>query len=353
MPRVTVLMPFRDADRWLDQAVGSILAQTEPDWELVAVDDGSRDAGASILAARARREPRIRTASTSPSRRGLVEALNLGLSLASAPLLARMDADDVAAPTRLQRQCAALDADPSLFAVACKVRAFPREALQDGMRRYIEWQNGLATPEQIARDRFVESPVLHPSTVMRTQQLRALLGGWRDAGWPEDWDLFLRALSAGCRIGRVDEVLVSWRLHDRQATRVDPRYGEGRLLACRAHHLAGELQARGVRGGCAHAADARALWLLGAGPVGKGLCKVLAGQGVVVDGLVDVDPRKIGGRVRHAGRSWPVISMDELFVARPRPFAISAVGRPGGREDVRALLAARGWREADDYVVAA
>jgi glycosyltransferase involved in cell wall biosynthesis len=345
--RVTILMPVRDAGRWLGECLDSIVGQSESDWDLVAIDDGSRDDSRALLDARAGCDARIRVASTSPGRRGLVAALNAGLALARSPLLARMDADDVADPRRLERQCAALDADTSLFAAACKVDPFPDSQLGDGMRRYVDWQNGLLAPDQIARDRFVESPVLHPSTIMRTAALRDSLGGWRETGWPEDWDLFLRALAAGLRIGRVNEVLLAWRLHGRQATRVDPRYGEDRLMACRAHHLANELRQRSV--GCA----GRPLWILGAGPVGKSLCKLLAIEGVVPAGLVDVDPRKIGGRVRDGVRAWPVVSMDALFTASPRPYAISAVGRPGGRTDVRGLLSERGWRELEDYLVAA
>jgi len=340
-------MPVRDASRWLGQCLDSIDGQSEPDWELIAVDDGSRDDSRAILDTRARRDARIHVSSTPPGQHGLVCALNAGLALAGSLLLARMDADDVADPRRLERQCAALDADASLFATACKVEPFPDSELGDGMRRYVEWQNGLLAPDEIARDRFVESPVLHPSTTMRTAVLRESLGGWRDTGWPEDWDLFLRALAAGLRIGRVNEVLLAWRLHAFQATRVDPRYGEDRLMACRVHHLAGALRERSV------GSLGRPLWILGAGPVGKSLCKSLALEGVEASGLVDVDPRKIGGRVRDGARTWPVVSMDALFAASPRPYAISAVGRPGGRADVRGLLAERGWTELEDYLVAA
>jgi hypothetical protein len=95
------------------------------------------------------------------------------------------------------------------------------------------------------------------------------------------------------------------------------------------------------------------VWILGAGPVGKSLAKQLAHSGLVVAGLVDVDPRKIGGIVRDGDRSWSVTSMHELFAFSSRPFAIAAVGRPGGRKRIRALLARHGWIEMTDFVVAA
>ena len=238
----------------------------------------------------------------------------------------------------------ALDDDPQLFGVACRVVAHPPGAAGDGMQRYLDWQNSLHTPEEIARDRFIESPVLHPSVMMRTAPLREQLAGWQDRGWAEDWDLFLRALAAGLRISRVDDPLLAWRVHDRQATRADPRYTEERLLDCRAHHLSRHL--------CAAFSD-RPVWILGAGPVGKSLCKALAGEGLEVGGLVDVDPRKVGGRVRAGRREWPVVAMETLFDVTPRPFAVWAVGRPGGRAGLRALMRDRGWEEGHDFVCAA
>lgn len=341
-PRVSVLMPVRDAEPWLNEALDSIVAQSETDWELVAVDDGSNDLSRAILENRARSDRRVSVISSGG--RGLVAALNLGLERARAPMLARMDADDIAGSRRLELQCAALDDDPQLFGVACRVVAHPPGAAGDGMQRYLDWQNSLHTPEEIARDRFIESPVLHPSVMMRTAPLREQLAGWQDRGWAEDWDLFLRALAAGLRISRVDDPLLAWRVHDRQATRADPRYTEERLLDCRAHHLSRHL--------CAAFSD-RPVWILGAGPVGKSLCKALAGEGLEVGGLVDVDPRKVGGRVRAGRREWPVVAMETLFDVTPRPFAVWAVGRPGGRAGLRALMRDRGWEEGHDFVCAA
>lgn len=344
MPAVSILMPVRDAERWLDEALASIDVQTLADWELIAVDDGSRDGTRRMLAAAARADERVRVLETRDAARGIVPALNTGLAVARGRYLARMDADDVAHPERLLRQVGALESDPSLFAVTCRVQAFPAADVSDGMRRYLAWQNSLLDPAELARDRFVESPLLHPTATLRTEVLRSQLDGWHDAAWAEDWDLFQRAFERGLRIARVPEVLMSWRLHPDQATRNDPRYSEERFRAARAHYLARWLE-REARG--------RPLWLLGAGTDGKRLARALADRGAEPAGFVDVDPRKIGGRVRHGDHMWPVIAMAELFAANPRPFAVSTVGRRGGRDDVRALLAGEGWRESVDFVVAA
>lgn len=336
-------MPFRDAGRWIARAVRSIQGQTDADWELVAVDDGSRDQSRGAVEALAASDPRIRILETSPGGRGIVAALNLGLGDVRGRLLARMDADDLSLPTRLAKQRAALEQASSLFGVACQVAALPAKS-GSGMRRYLAWQNGLCTREELARERFVESPLIHPSVMMRTATLRERLGGWRECGWPEDWDLFLRAFDAGLRFERVPEVLLRWRLHPGQLTRNDPRYSAERILTARAHYLSRYL--------CG-AVRSRPCWILGAGPTGKRLVKALAREQSEIAGLVDVDPKKIGGIIRDGARRWPVISSEAFLALRSRPFAVAAVGSPQGRERVRAFLMAAGWREDQDFVVAA
>lgn len=338
-------MPVRDAGSWLGESLASVLAQTEGDFELLAVDDGSGDASRGILEEQAARDARIRVLATTPGRRGISAALNLALAEAAAPLLARMDADDRMHPRRLELQAGALEADASLFGVASRATAFPDHDATDGMRAYLDWQNGLLTPEEIARDRFIESPVLHPSVMLRTATTREALQGWREVDWPEDWDFFVRAFEAGLRIARLPERLLDWRLHQAQATRVHARYSEDALLEARATFLARYLEPV--------LKQDRALWVLGAGPVGKALVKALARSGVVAHGLADVDPRKIGGVVRGAGRRWRVVEHRTLRSMSPRPFAVSAVAGAAARGRVRAELAAWGWTEMQDFVVAA
>lgn len=337
-------MPARDAAEWIGEAIESIRAQTLGDWELIIVDDGSSDATSGILDDYRRREPRIRVFATSESDRGLVAALNRGLREVRGRYVARMDADDVAHLDRLAEQVEALEADASLAAVACSVEGFPPHAVGAGMQRYLAWQNALVTTDELARDRFVESPVVAPSLTLRTEYLRAVLGGWQEHGWPEDWDLVLRAFEAGGRIARVTSTLHRWRQHPWQTTRNDARYGADRLLRARAHYLARYLR---------QAAASRAIWLLGAGPVGKTLAEALFREGMTVAGFAEVDPRKIGNRVRRVGQWWPVIAMAELQTTRRTSYAVAAVGRSGARARIREALTAAGWVEARDFIAAA
>src|ERR1700675_3887238 len=99
-PAVSVVMCVRDGAPWVREAVESVLAQTAPDLELIVIDDGSTDATPAVLASI--RDPRLSVERQPPA--GLTRALNRALSLARAPLLARLDADDLAVPDRVARQ---------------------------------------------------------------------------------------------------------------------------------------------------------------------------------------------------------------------------------------------------------
>src|SRR5204862_5887387 len=132
---------------------------------VVAVDDGSTDDSGARLAGWAGRDRRVRVLRL-PAR-GLVAALDAGLAACRAPLVARMDADDLCHPERLAAQLAFLEAHPALGAVGTLVegRAVDGQPLGRGMARYLAWSNELREPAAIARARFIESPLVHPSVL--------------------------------------------------------------------------------------------------------------------------------------------------------------------------------------------
>ena len=331
-----MLLPVRDAAATLGACLDSLAAQDLHDHEVVAVDDGSRDASGDLLLARARSDPRLRVYRTPP--RGLVGALSLALGEARAPLVARMDADDVARGDRLTLQVERLERDASVDVLGSRVRlvACPGRAPGAGMRAYVEWQNGLLDHEAIARDRFVESPLAHPSVAMRTQALRGL-GGWRAFDGPEDYDLWLRAFDAGLRFAKLAETLVEWRDSPQRLTRTDPRYAPGRFLALKLEALA-----RGPLAG------GRPAVVWGAGPIGKAWSRALRGAGHEVQAFIEVDPRKVGGRIHGA----PVVGTGEALRLRG-PLHLAAVGQKGAREGIRAEASRLGLADGVDLFAVA
>lgn len=330
MPRVTILMPCRDAAAWLPEAIASLEAQTFRDYEVVAVDDGSRDDTPDILGTWARRDGRVHVLRSGGT--GLVAALELGLDAARGEIVARMDADDIAAPERLERQLALLDEHPDVAACGTGVRYFPRDRVRGGARRYERWINALVTPGEISRDIFVECPIAHPTLMVRRSVLLAV-GGYRDMGWPEDYDLVLRLWAAGHRMAKVPDVLLHWRERGERTSRTDPRYSPESFRRCKVHFLRRTLL-RGRTGAI--------VW--GAGPVGKAFSRELRRQGTPVLAFVDMDPRKIGQIIHDA----PVIE-PEAVDRFEGALILAAVGKPGGRAEIREELWARGLVEGVDF----
>jgi hypothetical protein len=210
-PLVTVLLPVRDGARYLDAALDSIRGQSLADIEILAVDDGSRDATPALLARHAAKDPRLRVLARPAE--GLVAALNLGLAAARAPLVARMDADDVAAPERLARQAAAFAARPALAALGTACRLIDAEGVPQGMLRFPE------APEAVHAALRHANCLAHPTVMLRRDAVLAL-GGYRPAfEMAEDYDLWLR-LSERHEVANLAEPLLDYREHPRQASRV-------------------------------------------------------------------------------------------------------------------------------------
>ena len=332
-PRVSILLPFRDAQATLPACLRSITRQTETRWQCVAVDDGSRDAGPALLQAAAAADPRFILMSRPHS--GLVSSLNAGLDACQGDVVARMDADDVMHRDRLGAQLAALDAAPELAALGSRVRFFPRSQLGAGTRRYEAWLNGLEGPDSVRRDAFVECPIAHPSLMIRSGVLRKF--GYRDMGWPEDYDLVLRLLAGGQKLAVHPRRLLGWREGPERLSRRGAEYALARFTACKAAHLAA---------GPLRASDRYVLW--GYGSTGRALCRALAQHGKAPSHIVEVHPRRLGKTIQGA----PVVAPGAIPSLPESPILVSVAGA-GPRSEIRASLAAMGLREGQRFFCAA
>ncbi|HEX7900176.1 MAG TPA: glycosyltransferase family 2 protein [Planctomycetota bacterium] len=318
MPRISILLPARNAAATLPAALRSIRRQTFKDWELVAVDDGSTDRTPELLEG---------TTLISTSGVGLVEALRRAAAVASAPLLARMDADDLMHPRRLELQLEGMK-DVDVLATRVRTRA------AEGMRRYVAWQNGLLTHEQITGAMFVESPIVHPSVLMRRTSFDRA-GGYRDAGWAEDYDLWQRLRESGARFGKRPETLLAWRDSPGRLTRTHPMYAEKAFYAAKLHYFLRHPLSRGP------------LVVWGAGPIGRAWMRDLKAAGREVAAAIDIDPKKIG-RVVAGG-----VGVVAPEAGLSRGVILGAVGSRGARDLIRARLVEAGLVEARDFLFVA
>lgn len=333
-PQVSVLMPAYNAAQTIVPALDSILRQTLMEIELVAVDDGSTDNTPAILDAYASRDPRVKLVHS--DHRGIVVALNAGIAQCQAPFIARMDADDISHPSRLELQLHYMMTHPDIAVCSCLVRLFPRRGLLGGLIHYENWINSLIKPEDIARDIFVESPMSHPSVMLRRDDLVAI-GGYQDHGWAEDYDLWLRYSENGKLFGKVERTLVWWRHAAGRLTFTDSRYSLENFLRAKAHYLSRRFEG-----------SQRPIILWGAGMIGRRILRHLIREGVDIRAVVDIDREKIGRTVRGK----PIMAREQLQ-EMDNPFVIAAVGSSTAREKIRTYLAAIGLAELSDFICAA
>jgi glycosyltransferase involved in cell wall biosynthesis len=205
-PRVDVLIPAFNAAATIENAVASVQAQTVRDIRIIIVDDGSTDATPDIVRSLAAADPRVLLVSRANG--GVVAAANTGLAHCAAPFFARLDADDRAAPDRLERQLAYLEANPDCVAVGGSVRHIDKAGRLVGTI-------GKAVPIDAADPYEVparEPHLIHPTLTARLDAVRRA-GGYRPVGYAEDSDLYWRLQEVG-RLHNMPEILGDYRLHD-------------------------------------------------------------------------------------------------------------------------------------------
>ncbi len=326
-PAVSVVLPVYNGADTLARAIESIQAQGHRDWELIVVDDGSKDGSAAIAAAFARLDPRIRLLQC--SHRGLVPTLNMGCVSARGDFIARMDADDVSHPDRFIRQLAWFAENPDGGLCGTHV-TMAGDAIGSGRRRYESWLNSNTTHEDIVRELFVECPMAHPAFMMRHAAFENI-GGYRDFDGPEDYDLVMRFWRGGYHLGNVPDVLLDWYEQPGRLSMTSPRYTETAFRQFKRRWLH---ESRITRG--------RPLYQWGAGEVGKRWLREWPPG--TLQAVADIRPSKIGQRIH----GYHVIRPED-FPAPGACFIVVAVGTPGARDEIRAHAKRLGFREGEDY----
>lgn len=204
-PRVSVVMPVHDAEPHVAGALTSILAQTFADFEVIVVDDRSTDGSLDTVREYERHDPRVRVV-VLDEQLGVAGALNVGISLATAPLLARMDADDIARPDRFALQVAEMDRDPEVGVLGGQIDVVGDDGAPEEM---FPWELPRTHDETVWRLLF-GCPICHPTVMMRMQVARDL-GGYDSTFANEDMELWTRAAFV-TRLRNLDTVLLDYRM---------------------------------------------------------------------------------------------------------------------------------------------
>jgi len=216
-PLISVCMPVYNAERYVSEAIESVLSQTFKDFEFLILDDGSTDGSLAILKGYAERDPRIRM--TSRPNKGLAPTLNELMDQARGEFVARMDADDVSLPERLERQADYLRKHLDCVIVGCHALVIDSDGdpicvwFKDSGHETLDAQNLLGNRG---------TSLCHPSVMMRRQPVLEVGRYCEHFRIGEDLDLFLKLSERG-RLANLPEALLKYRTHATNFTRTRDR----------------------------------------------------------------------------------------------------------------------------------
>jgi len=213
-PIISVILSVYNAEQYLKEAIESILNQTYKDFEFIIIDDGSKDNSLNIIKYFQNNDNRILVISR--ENKGLIASLNEGINIASGKYIARMDADDISLPKRLEEQLRYMQEHEDVIVCGSFIELFGAE---NKIRKYP------ITDEEIRAFFVFRSPFAHPATMIQTEALKKVLYN-KDYTHAEDYKLWMELLSYG-KVYNIPKTLLKYRITAEQITSI---YGEDSVI---------------------------------------------------------------------------------------------------------------------------
>jgi glycosyltransferase involved in cell wall biosynthesis len=215
--KISVVMSVYNAEKYLNEAVDSILAQTYADFELILINDKSTDRSGEILGDYAQKDSRI-VILENEENIGLTKSLNRGLAIAKGEYIARMDADDISVPHRFAEQVRFLDEHTDYSFVSSIGRYIDEDGNPEQLRLFPE------TNEEIYAMMPKVDAVMHPGVMFRREDIAKIGNYCEDFRVVQDYDLWFRGMAAGYKFYNIQEPLVLFRRNDSYNTRKSKAY---------------------------------------------------------------------------------------------------------------------------------
>jgi glycosyltransferase involved in cell wall biosynthesis len=330
MPEVSVVLPYFNAENTLERAVESILSQTFPSFEILLVNNNSTDQSLTIAQYLAQKDSRIRL--LNEPKQGVDHAMNCGLENSHGRFIARMDADDIAHPQRLEKQVSFLNENPGIGLVGSFVKYVSHNSGTGGFKRFVKWVNSFQTIEEIERNRFVEIPVVNPTILFR-RELFEKLGDCRHGDFPEDYEMQLRYLRAGVKMAKLPEQLLEWHDYSTRLTRTDERYTTEAFFRVKAEYF----KKWSEQNNPFHPE----IWIWGAGRKTRQRARLLEMEGLKIKGFIDI--------IKGKTTKKTVLHFSEI-PAPGKMFIVPMVLKTGVREMIRKFLLERNYSEGKDFI---
>ncbi|MDD7987081.1 glycosyltransferase [Lentisphaera marina] len=316
---ISVILPYFNAQGTLRNAIESILQQSSSKFELILCNDGSNDRSAEIANSYAS-DKRVKL--IKQENQGVAKAHAFAMQYAQGDFIARMDSDDSSHHKRLELQNDHLLRNSDIGVSATQVSFISSIYKSSGFQHFVDWNNSLLSTSEIRDNRFIEMPLVNPSTMIR-RELYETHGSYQDNEYPEDYDYWLKLMGAGVKIEKLNHKLLTWNDSATRLSRSSKLYDPENFYACKAFYLAQELQSLNVRG--------VVIW--GAGSKSRKRAELLLKHGIQIHAYIDVSKKLIGTNINGI----PVYDYQDNEMIKGF-FILSYVGNRGVREKIQTYL---------------
>jgi len=278
-PLVSILIPFKNTEKFIADCLQSIRAQTYTNWELIIIDDGSTDTSSSIVKSFALQDNRISLFKNYGN--GIIDALKLAFKESSGMFITRMDSDDVMRKNKLEVLASSLITYGNGHVALGLVNYFSAEGIKDGYKKYESWLNSLTKKGTNFSEIYKECVIPSPCWMLHREDLIAC-NAFDSSRYPEDYDLAFRFYKQSFKCIPCNVVLHDWRDYSYRTSRTDKHYAENHFIPLKLDYFL-ELDYN----------TEKTLIVWGAGNKGKYIAKLLIEKNIVFEWICD-NPRKIG-----------------------------------------------------------
>lgn len=231
---VSIIMPVKNTSMYLKECLDSIRNQTNKNWELLAVDDGSTDDSFQVLTAYSIKDKRIKVFKNNGN--GIISALQLGYSKSLGQFITRMDSDDIMATEKLSEMTNQLIENGIGNIALGLVNYFSENGIGEGFSKYEQWLNGLISKGESFNEIYKECVIPSPCWMMYREDFEKC-GGFNSEIYPEDYDLAFRFYENKLKCIPSEKVLHHWRDYSTRTSRTHEHYADSSFIEIKLHHF--------------------------------------------------------------------------------------------------------------------
>jgi glycosyltransferase involved in cell wall biosynthesis len=329
MPKISILIPAKNAGKYLHDCLNSIIEQTEINWECIVVNDNSTDDTLAISEEFAAKDNRFIVLSNPES--GVITALRLAFAKCSGELIHRMDADDIMPKHKLATLKQLLVKNGKGYVATGKVKYFSATTLGDGYKKYEAWLNRLTETGSNFSELYRECVIASPCWMVYRSDFEKC-GSFDSDIYPEDYDLVFRFYEVGLQCLPCSEVLHLWRDYSVRSSRTSDLYADNRFLDIKCYYFLK-----------LNFDESRPLVIWGAGRKGKAIARYLISKKVAFHWLCN-NPKKIGKDI------YGVLMQAELTLENLKePQVIVAVANDEEQAELKRYFHEKGMETMKDY----